>query len=628
MRRKVPTSVQPKTCPFVQFGKIEFAVQFRCVFFQNFVAGDNLLMKLKGDLYMVIQAQETFIFGASLQEVKEAGALRKQLGGRPVVFFAYGDNIYAIDNRCPHMGFPMDKGSIQDGIITCHWHHARFDLGSGGTFDLWADDLDAFPVEIRDEAVWVDLTSSTNTRDHQFNRLQDGLERNLSLVIAKAVIRLLGMGVDKSEIFERGILFGTRYHNGGWQRGLTTLASFVNLTQWLEPADHARALYHGLADTASELEGRAPRFELRPLPTETSDLKLLKQWFKQFVEVRDTDGAERCIVSAVRAGADDKIMADMLFSAATDHRYIDVGHSLDFTNKAFESLDKIGWDHAEQVLSSIVPLYTNAQRMEESNSWRYPIDLIKILHKVFDQLDNLENSGTNTDVDYDAMIPVLLDEDPQAIVDLLLDALKNGAEPSALAGVVTYAAALRIAQFPTSNEFGDWDTAMHTFTFSNAVQQGLRRVNSRDLWRGIFDAAMSVYLDRFLNVPSVKLPSPNGNGASPQELLTDSMELLNLQQQVNPAGKMVVNYLNQGGELSALMARLGRLLLREDRNFHTIQCVEAGFQQVMLHEGTERATHFLVAVARYLAAHAPTMRAQGQTYTIADRLCHGDNVFE
>jgi hypothetical protein len=35
----------------------------------------------------------------------------------------------------------------------------------------------------------------------------------------------------------------------------------------------------------------------------------------------------------------------MLFAAATDHRFIDVGHALDFTNKALEALDKLEWEN-------------------------------------------------------------------------------------------------------------------------------------------------------------------------------------------------------------------------------------------------------------------------------------------
>ena len=37
----------------------------------------------------------------------------------------------------PAHGLPLHRGSIEDGILTCHWHHARFDLRSGSTFDLW-----------------------------------------------------------------------------------------------------------------------------------------------------------------------------------------------------------------------------------------------------------------------------------------------------------------------------------------------------------------------------------------------------------------------------------------------------------------------------------------------------------
>jgi hypothetical protein len=53
------------------------------------------------------------------------------------------------------MGFPLERGSIEDGILTCHWHHARFDLESGRTFDLWADDVPTFLIELRDGEVWV-----------------------------------------------------------------------------------------------------------------------------------------------------------------------------------------------------------------------------------------------------------------------------------------------------------------------------------------------------------------------------------------------------------------------------------------------------------------------------------------
>src|SRR5207237_9896711 len=104
-------------------------------------------------------------------------------------------------------------------------------------------------------------------------------------------------------------------------------------------------------------------------------------------------------------------------------------------------------------------------------------------------------------------VDTLLGDKPDAIVGLLIESLENGAKPEELAAWVAFAAALRIAQFPTTNEYSDWDTALHTFTFANAVQQALRRLHSSiELLRAVFDAAMSNYLNRFLNFPAIDIP--------------------------------------------------------------------------------------------------------------------------
>ena len=223
---------------------------------------------------------------------------------------------------------------------------------------------------------------------------------------------------------------------------------------------------------------------------------------------------------------------------------------------------------------------------------------------------------------------MLLSEDPKAIASALLEALREGATEEGLAQAVAYAAALRIARFPTTNQFGDWDTALHTFTFANAVHQGLRRIPSQELLRGVFDAAMSVHLDRFLNIPPTRLPEPDGPERAPEELLAQLQALLYERQRVDAAGGLVARYLYGGGDVDQLLALLGALLLREDRNFHTIQAIEAAFSQHALLRGTVAGTRVLVAAARYLAAHSPTMRSQGQTYEIARRLSRGEILYE
>ncbi len=580
-----------------------------------------------------------FLYAAPLTDLRKTGLLTVQLDGHTIALFEHADRVYAVDNRCPHMGFPLNKGTVRDGILTCYWHYARFDLVSGGTFDQWADDVRSFPVELRDAEIYVDVALHQDPRVRQQERLAVGLERDIPLVIGKAMMTLLDSGDERWAgdpllPFQTGLIFGAKYRQRGWGQGLTMFVCMMNLFAYLAPEDRPRALYHGLAAVARDSAGHPPRFCVPALPSTDNDLATLKRWFRQFVEVRDAEGAERCIVSALRTGADHRQMADMLFAAVTDHRYIDVGHPLDFTNKAFEALDRVGWDYAEPVLTSLVGGYTTAMRMEESNSWRYPIDLVGLLEKAFAELaDAVATGSANQQVTgkQDDLVPTLLGDDPQATVDALLTALRSGTRMEALAQTVAHAAALRIARFHTSNEFGDWDTALHTFTFANAVHQGIRRSPSLELLRGVFDAAMSIYLDRFLNIPAARLPSPPAQPLPNVDLeaqLAELTTLLDRQQQVNQAGQKLAHLLYSDGDLDSALAHVGKLLLREDRDFHTIQAVEAALRHYRDLQDAECGVNVLVAAIRYLAAHAPTVRAQGQTFEIARRLHRGERLFE
>ena len=549
--------------------------------------------------------------------------------GRSLVLIRTGDDVHVLDNRCPHMGFPLDRGSIDDGILTCHWHHARFDVTTGGTFDLWADDAQAFPAEVIEGEVWIDLRADRDELAHHRRRLRDGLERNLSLVIAKAVIGLLEAGADPREPFRIGLEFGARYLADGWGPGLTVLTCMQNLLPRLPREDHARALFHGLANVASDCAAEAPRFDSGPLPDAPADPAALKRWFRRCVEVRDATGAERCLLTAVRAGFEPEALADMLFAAATDHRYLSTGHVLDFTNKALEALDIAGWDLAEAVVGSLARAYANAQRMEESNSWRRPHDLVAILDAAFREYPEAPASLPIPWPGRAALIDTVLGDDPTAIAASLTGALREGIAPVQLAEAVVQAAVTRMARFHVSNEFGDWDRTLHTLSFANAVRCGLMRSPSRELVRGVYDAAMSVYLDRFLNVPPARLPRLNGQTPKPgPDLLRQLPDILDRRQQVDDAARLVLEYRAGDGGADDLLAALGGALLREDRNFHTIQAVEAAMRHFTFSTRPDDATLALVAGARYLAAHAPTARAQGQTFQIAQRLHRGEALYE
>ena len=314
-------------------------------------------------------------------------------GDRPVLLLRHAGGYWAIDNRCPHMGFPLDRGSVRDCILTCHWHDARFDLRSGGTFDQFADDVRAYPVELRGDSIWIDIAPREDERAHSIKRLHDGLERSIRLVIAKSSIALLDGGGEAREPFRAGIEFGTRYRGAGWGQGLTMLACFGNMLPRLDPADRPRALFLGLDAVAVDGQGMAPRFLIDPLPGAPTDLPTLKRWFGQFMEVRDEEGAERCIVSAVNSGATSAEMADccsgrsptIAISTSGIQPISPTKHSKRWTSPAGI------WPHP--TLASLARPIARAARMEESNAWRHPIDLVALLERCFEQLGDALAGG-------------------------------------------------------------------------------------------------------------------------------------------------------------------------------------------------------------------------------------------
>ena len=162
---------------------------------------------------------------SSLAELREQGVVTAAGRGHTLAVFWHNERAYAVDNRCPHMGFPLARGICEDGVLTCYWHYARFDLDSGGAFDIWAGDVRTYPVSVRDGAVWVDVRE-TQSADERYAqeapRLRKALDQGIALNQAKSVLALLDLkpaAATKRIVAttaEFGLRRGSSRNPGGW----------------------------------------------------------------------------------------------------------------------------------------------------------------------------------------------------------------------------------------------------------------------------------------------------------------------------------------------------------------------------------------------------------------------------
>jgi nitrite reductase/ring-hydroxylating ferredoxin subunit len=565
-----------------------------------------------------------FVRAGSVEELQERGRRVVTVGGTPVLVLWHEGRFHALDNRCPHMGFPMSRGDVKDGLLDCHWHHARFDISCGATLDPWADDLDPYRTEVRDGAVWVDPERpQRDPREHGLARLRRGLDDNLNLVLNKAVIELLEARVPPSEPAGVAALHGARERAGGWQPGLSILTAMLNVLPALDPIDRQRALCHAVRHVAADCAGRPPRRPLAPLDGSDRPTDGLSRWLRETVEVRDSDGSERTLATLAAHG--DEAALHAVLVACTDHRYADVGHALDYALKCAELVDHLDPGPCERALlfTSLVGSLTTMQRMEETAAWRRPVDVASLVDAAAADLpaDAFEGPVDEVLPDEDELVEALLADDPSGAIDGLTGRLRGGASPIALAEAVVTAATRRILHFGTVNETTDWDTVHHTLTYASAVAQGMRRVPSADLFRGVLDAAMSVYLDRFLNVPAAKLPAAGAAGS-----LDELLVLYDRRSTPDQVGAFAWSFLEGGGAPEDLLRTLGHAVLREDSGFHAYQQLDLAWRRLQRRGDGRTARLALVACARWLAAQYPTRRARDQTFGIARRLHHGESL--
>ena len=64
-------------------------------------------------------------------ELGEGEMVAARIGNRPILFVKVDGQIRAFDDRCPHKGFPLHKGTLEGHTLTCAYHGGKFDVRSG-----------------------------------------------------------------------------------------------------------------------------------------------------------------------------------------------------------------------------------------------------------------------------------------------------------------------------------------------------------------------------------------------------------------------------------------------------------------------------------------------------------------
>ena len=293
----------------------------------------------------------TWTRAASVGALEDKGRLVFRTAGRQIALFHTPSGVLACNNRCPHEGYPLREGSLDERcILTCNWHNWKFDLQSGRNL-YGGEGLRTYPVEIRDGDVWIDIQDPpVDVRRAQIlASLAEAREDNAYERMARELARLHRLGADPLDALREAIRWSCERMEFGWTHAYAGAADWLALYDENEDDDENRlaCVLESVAHIADDVL-REPR---HPFPE--GDRPWDEGVFGAAVEDENQDVAVATLRGGLAAGLGFADFERGLTRAALAH-YNDFGHSLIYVTKAGRLIERLGPDVTEPLLLSLV----------------------------------------------------------------------------------------------------------------------------------------------------------------------------------------------------------------------------------------------------------------------------------
>jgi len=571
---------------------------------------------------------------AALSDVPLGEAKAVKLApGRSIALFNVDGRVYATDNQCPHMGYPLTRGAVRHGVLTCDWHGRSFDLEGGGCFNYECDDLQTFPVDIRENEIWIQLGDSVyKRRDEHLRLLWEGLLSEDRWTISKAIALLLKGSVPEEDIVEMILRhLGRRIASSEGTEGGGDVSRLINglkVGRRYQDADRLMVL----ATAACSVAGKsAERLAVVPLPGSVAR-ESIDRWTRMFSHDGQAGRIERCLFTAYHLNYQETILP-LLYQCAVEPYFLGFADSLLSLGYLAESVETFGWERSSEVVFNLGAKLVGRHRGEPE---RFRRDAVELMNSIVPSIEATDSSnGSVAAYDEDAFASDLMSASIERSFNAVSNALKTGAKLDRLITSLVLLAADRMARTPVNVDAG-WGPLTMELNLAASLRTALRHGGERVAAKGLFQAAWQLFADRWLNIPARPLTASLGGGTldvpdedSGVRVILKSIASLNVQD----VGRQVLEYLNSGYSGDRLLHEMGRSMLWDDTNTQVLPTLRTVFDewersnQPDLGSGHPARYQLLVGLARY-ATDIRTNKDSGSATNTALRFAEGKTTVE
>ena len=295
---------------------------------------------------MATVAPMTWKKAASLTEL-DSGPIVFNHAPKQIALFKAGGRVYAVDNRCPHEGYPLAQGHVDaDCFLTCNWHNWKFRLQDGKCI-LGGDHVRGYPVKAENGDLWVDVQDPPpeQIQETVLEALRTAFDDRDFGRICREITRLHYNQLDPTAAVRKTIEWSHDRFEFGFTHAYAASAAWLARSR-IYKDDWEKQLVC-LAEAVDHMAFDALRQPAFPFaePGGTFDAAA----FAAAVEMQQTGRAEAMVRRGLLDGLHWEDMEEAFAEAALAH-YNSFGHSLIYVYKAGQLLEHAGPEMEPYVL--------------------------------------------------------------------------------------------------------------------------------------------------------------------------------------------------------------------------------------------------------------------------------------
>ncbi|MEZ4383138.1 MAG: Rieske (2Fe-2S) protein [Nannocystaceae bacterium] len=411
--------------------------------------------------------------------VGEARVVRHE-DARIAVFRPSAAELYAVDNRCPHEGYPLARGSVRDCVVTCPWHNFKFDLRDGRCV-MGDEEVRVFPIRLAGDTVEIDVTAPdpARLRPRHVRSLGAAIRDNKLGQAARELVRLLELGMEPEAITLEILAVDATYAEYGTTHATPTAIDGLRLSRRFTGAARALPLLQGCS-VAAEGNQRLPARPVAAAVDPGDDPQAAGERLRGLVEEERLADAEALLRGALARGWPLDAIERWFLRICGDHQ-LGFGHPLIYATKLFPRLAAADRRYADATLPALLARVVNSTRAELVPEEAWFRERVAAARPRYAAWYAACASDDAPEIDRAALATALLDGPRDAWPLRLGDALTSGVRLASVADALVLAASERLLRFdaaidadPTVQE--GWLDVTHRLTQAAALRVAIDRL--------------------------------------------------------------------------------------------------------------------------------------------------------